>query len=88
MGFIYILLFFIICVGGGYYLCTGLFDMIFGKRDNDYYKPERKPFINIDRSKHYHTHQHDSGPKTYIDKNITVIDEQTHDNILKNKKRD
>lgn len=86
MGIIYLLIFFIICVGGGYYICTGLFDMFSGEKD--YYK-EKRPFISIDRSKHYHVHKHDYGEKkiTYIDKNITVIDEETHNNVLKNKKR-
>lgn len=88
MGFVYILIFFIICVGGGYYIATGLFDLTFGKRENNPYKPEKKPFINIDRSVHYHVHEHGERKNTYIDKNITVIDEETHNNVLKNKKNE
>ncbi|UYW02124.1 hypothetical protein K5I29_04280 [Flavobacterium agricola] len=91
MAFIFLIVFFIICVAGGYYLFTGLFDLFFGRNyGKDYYKEDKKPFFNIDRSVHYHTHNHEYGEKkvTYIDKNITVIDEETHENVLKNKKRD
>lgn len=66
---------FIIVIGGfilfgyvGYKIAIGLFELIFPKRKD-------KGINFIDNSVHYHIHEH---------KNLTIIDDDTKENILNN----
>jgi len=63
---LYIIVLFIVCAGGGYWLSTSIFDLFFGVNKNETY---------IDRSIHHHYHKHEH-------KNISIIDDRTKEKIF------
>lgn len=68
--FLFIVIVFIVCVGGGYYVFTGVFDSIFGKR-------ESKGGDYIDNTTHiYHNHH-------YHDNRTINVDGEEFKNSLK-----
>lgn len=52
IGFISIVFLFVVCVGGGYWLFTSVFDLFTG--------PKRETYIDKSVHNHYHTHEHKS----------------------------
>ena len=67
MEFIFIL--FIVLVGGGWLLGKGIGNLIFGEKKDTY----------IDRSVHHHHHYNDNRSEH---KHISIIDEQTKQDIV------